>query len=117
VLVMLALLLIQAVTGLFANDDVMNEGPLAHLAGKSRSDWLSTIHSKNFTLIEIAVVLHVVAVLTYAVLKRHDLVRPMVTGWKRLPSTVGMPRMASLWLAIPVLAVAVAVVVVLVNFA
>jgi cytochrome b len=117
VLVLLALLLIQTVTGLFANDDVMNEGPLAHLAGKSRSDWLSVIHGWNFTLIEIAVMLHVVAVLAYAVLKRQDLARPMVTGWKRLPVAISAPRMASLWLAIPVLAVAAAVVVLLVNFA
>ena len=37
----------------------MNDGPLAPLVGKSRSDWLSHIHSINFKLIEIAVVLHV----------------------------------------------------------
>jgi cytochrome b len=117
VMVLLALLLVQAVTGLFANDDVMTDGPLVHLVGKSRSDWFSVIHSKNFTLIEIAVALHVVAVLAYAVLKRQDLVRPMVTGRKRLPLALRAPRIASLWLAIPVLAVAVAVVVVLVNFA
>ncbi len=63
VLVLLVLLLVQVVTGLFANDDIMNEGPLAHLAGKSRSDWLTNIHSINFTLIEIAVAAHVFAVL------------------------------------------------------
>jgi cytochrome b len=117
VLVLLALLLVQVVTGLFSNDDVMTDGPLVPLVGKSRSDWFTSIHSLNFTLIEIAVVLHVVAVLAYAVLKRHDLVRPMVTGRKRLPDTLGAPRMTSLWLAIPVLAVAVALVVLLVNYA
>jgi len=117
VLVLLALLLVQAGTGLFSNDDVMTDGPLAHLVGKSRSDWFSYIHDKTFTLIEIAIVLHVAAVLTYAVLKRHDLVRPMLTGRKRLPAALGAPRIASLWLAIPVLAVAALVVVLLVNFA
>jgi cytochrome b len=115
VLVLLALLAVQTVTGLFANDDVMNEGPLAHLAGKARSDWLSNIHSINFTLIEIAVGLHVLAVLTYAVLKGQDLVRPMLTGRKRLPTTLAAPRMARLWLAILVLAVAVAVVAMIVR--
>jgi hypothetical protein len=63
------------------------------------------------------VVLHVVAVLAYAVLKRHDLVRPMVTGRKRLPPALAAPRMASLWLAIAVLAVAVVIVAVVVNLA
>jgi cytochrome b len=117
VLVLLGLLLVQAVSGLFSNDDIMNEGPLAHLAGKSRSDWFSNIHSITFTLIEIAVVLHVLAVLAYAVLKRQDLVRPMVTGRKRLPSALAAPRMASLWLAIAVLAVAVVIVALVVNLA
>ncbi len=41
--------------------------------------------------------------------------RPMVTGSKRLPVALGAPRMASLWLAIAVLAVAAGCVVVLVN--
>jgi cytochrome b len=117
VLVLLGLLLVQVGTGLFANDDVMTDAPLAHLVGKSWSDWFSVIHAKTFTLIEIAVVLHVVAVLAYAVLKRHDLVRPMVTGRKRLPAALGAPRIASLWLALPVLAVAALVVALLVNLA
>ncbi len=52
VLVMLALIGVQAGTGLFANDDGDTEGPLMHLVGKDRSDWLSHIHSLNFKLIE-----------------------------------------------------------------
>jgi cytochrome b len=110
VLLMLALLLVQTVTGLLANDDVMTDGPLVPLVGKSWSDWFTNIHGINFTLIEIAVGLHVLAVLTYALLKRQDLVRPMVTGRKRLPAALAAPRMASLWLAIPVLAVAAVIV-------
>ncbi|MEA2791887.1 MAG: hypothetical protein QOG73_4293, partial [Acetobacteraceae bacterium] len=43
VLVMLALLGVQAGTGLFSNDDANTEGPLMHLVGKGRSDWLSHI--------------------------------------------------------------------------
>jgi cytochrome b len=117
VLVLLALLLVQALTGLCANDDIMNEGPLAHIVGKSWSNWLSNIHSINFTLIEIAIALHVLAVLTYAVLKRQDLVRPMVTGRKRLPAGMRGPWIASPWLAIPLLALAAAAVALLVNYA
>jgi cytochrome b len=117
VLVMLVLLLVQALTGLCANDDIMNEGPLAHVVGKSWSNWLSSIHSKNFTLIEIAVGLHVLAVLTYAVLKRQDLVRPMITGRKRLPAGMRGPFIVSLWLAVAVLVVAAAAVALLVNYA
>jgi cytochrome b len=117
VLVLLVLLLVQALTGLCANDDIMNEGPLAHVVGKSWSNWLSNVHSINFTLIEIAIALHVLAVLAYAVLKRQDLVRPMVTGRKRLPAGMRGPWSASPWLAIPLLVLAAGVVALLVNYA
>jgi cytochrome b len=79
VLGLLGLLAVQVGTGLFANDDVLTEGPLAETVDKSTSDWLSHIHVVNFWLIEAAVAAHILAVLTYAVLKRHDLVRPMLT--------------------------------------
>ncbi len=117
VLVLLGLLLAQVGTGLCSNDDGMTEAPLAHLVGKSTSDWLSGIHGRIFTLIQIAVVLHVVAVLAYAVLKRHDLVRPMLTGNKRLPATLKAPRIASVWLALAVLVAVALLVALVVNFA
>ena len=100
VLGLLLLLAVQVGTGLFANDDVLTEGPLAETVDKSTSDWLSHIHVVNFRLIAIAVAAHILAVLTYAVLKRHDLVRPMLTGRKRLPAELPPPRMASPWLAL-----------------
>jgi cytochrome b len=110
VLGMLGLLIVQVGTGLYANDDVLTEGPLAQSVDKSTSDWLSHIHVVNFRLIEIAVAAHILAVLTYAVLKRHDLVRPMVTGRKRLPATLAAPRMVSPWLAVLLVVVAAGVV-------
>ena len=96
VLVMLALLAVQVATGLFANDDADTEGPLFSYVGKDRSDWLSHIHAVNFTLIQIAVVAHIAAILIYAVLKRHDLVRPMITG-RKLPA--GRDDPAARWSA------------------
>ena len=115
VLVMLALLAVQVATGLFANDDADTEGPLFRYLDKDQSDWLSHIHAVNFTLIKIAVVTHVVAILVYAVLKRHDLVRPMITGRKRLPNATPPPALASPVRAIVVLAIAAGVVGLLVN--
>lgn len=110
VLVLLALIGVQAGTGLFANDDGSTEGPLMHFVSKDQSDWLSHIHSVNFTLIEAAVVLHVLAVLAYAVLKRQNLVRPMITGAKDISGNVVAPRLVSPALAVVVLAVAAGVV-------
>jgi cytochrome b len=117
VLVMLVLLLVQAGTGLCSNDDIMTEGPLAERVGKSTSDWLSSIHSINFTLIEIVVALHVLAVLIYALVKGQNLLRPMLTGCKRLPVDLPAPRLASPLLALLVLALAAGAVALLVNLA
>ena len=96
VLVMLGLLLLQAGTGLMADDQILTHGPLApHVSGET-SDRATAIHAFNFNLILVAVGLHVLAVLLYALLKRQDLVRPMVTGVKRLPADIARhaPRLA-----------------------
>jgi len=50
------------------------------------------------------------AILAFAVLKRHDLVRPMVTGEKYLPMGTPAPALVRPWRAMVVFAVAVAVV-------
>jgi cytochrome b len=117
VLVMLALIGVQAGTGLFANDlddGGKTEGPLMHLVSKERSNWLDKIHSLNFNLIEAVIVLHVLAIVVYAVLKRHDLVRPMVTGTKLMPTDVAAPRIVRPVWALLVLVVAACVVAVVV---
>jgi len=111
VLGMLVLIGVQAGTGLFSNDDGNTEGPLMHLVSKDRSDWLSHIHHLNFMAIEAAIVLHVLAIVAYAVLKRQNLVRPMVTGTKLMPGDTQAPRLVNPVWAVVTLAVAFAVVV------
>jgi len=112
---MLLLLLVQVCTGLCANDDVMLEGPFAKYVGKAISDRLSVIHIANFKVIEAAVALHLAAVLAYAVLKRHDLVRPMITGRKHVPAEVAAPALVPPWRAAALLAAAAALVALAVN--
>jgi cytochrome b len=116
VLLMLVLLTVQVGTGLCANDDIASEGPFSRAVGKDWSDWLSHVHSVNFTLIEIAIVAHLLAILAYAVIKRHNLVWPMITGRKRLPGAVQAPRMASPGLAAAVFVVAACCVWVVVRY-
>lgn len=106
VLVMLALIGVQTGTGLFSNDDGDTEGPLMHLVGKERSDWLSHIHYLNFNAIEAVIVLHLLAILAYAVLKRQNLVGPMLTGKKSMPADAVAPRLVNPVWALVVLAVA-----------
>ncbi len=100
VLLMLLLIASQISTGLFANDDVYFEAPLAAWVG---SDWSSTItgwHGANFDLLLITVVLHIVAIVVYKVWARDALVPPMITGSRHLPQSEPMPFMQKTWLAI-----------------
>lgn len=102
VVVMLALLLLQTCTGLFSSgeDDPSVAGPLARWISSKTSDAVSAVHSINSNLILAAIGLHVAAILAYAAVKRQDLVRPMITGKKRLPAATRPPRMASPMLAL-----------------
>ena len=60
--------------------------------------------------------LHIVAIFAYALVKRHDLVRAMVTGKKRLPANMRQPRFASPLLALLTLALSAAATWALVTF-
>lgn len=81
---MLISLLVQVGTGLFANDDILTEGPLMSWVNKSTSDWLTTIHYFNFNVLLTLAGVHVAAVLYYALALRENLVWPMFTGVKKL---------------------------------
>lgn len=83
VLVLLALLLAQAITGMFANDQIMNAGPLAGYVDAARSDALTTLHGRASNVIAAAVLLHILAAFFYLLVKRENLVGPMITGYKR----------------------------------
>lgn len=86
VLALLALLGLQFSTGLFANDDASFRGPLADLVGSSLSDWLTRWHHKVFDALMIFIGLHIAAIVFYALVKKDNLVKPMVHGWKDVPA-------------------------------
>lgn len=101
VMALLLSLLIQAGTGLFANDDIMLEGPLAARVSKETSDLLTVIHEVNFNVLLGLVAAHILAVLFYLLVKRENLILPMITGDKLLPDDdqSAAPRSGPLWLA------------------
>ena len=82
VLAMLTALMIQAVTGLFANDDILTEGPLYEWVSKATSDRLTAIHELNQEAILVLVAIHVMAVFFYLIMKGDNLIQPMITGRK-----------------------------------
>lgn len=82
VVLLLLLLLTQAVTGLFANDQISETGPLFGYVTVDRSDFLTTLHKLGFKVIQAAVALHIAAVLFHLIARRENLLRPMLDGAK-----------------------------------
>ncbi len=82
VLALLALLLVQAVTGLYANDEIMNAGPFYGWVDPGFSNRITTLHRDNSEWLLAMMSLHVLAVAWYALVRRRALVRAMVTGRK-----------------------------------
>jgi cytochrome b len=112
VLVMLLLLLAQATSGLFADDEIFTRGPLAREVGTETSALATSVHLRVFWFIVAAAVLHILAILAYRVVRGQNLVGPMITGALRLPIVYRgpQPRMGSNLLAVALLALAVAAV-------
>ena len=104
VLAILAALLFQAVSGLFVNDDIAFEGPLYKWVGKELSDKITGLHHLNEKVIIALVLLHIAAIAFYFFYHKENLVRPMVTGVKRVRGAVAESRHGSAALAIILLA-------------
>lgn len=93
VLLLIGLLLVECLTGLYVLNEVADKGLLTPLAPAELSDVITTLHRIFWDLLLGAVVVHVLAILLYAVAKRQNLVGPMFTGWKTLPGSLPPPRM------------------------
>jgi cytochrome b len=104
IIAMLISLLIQTGTGLFANDDILTEGPLYNLVSKQTSDWLTGVHLLNQKVLMVLVAIHICAVMFYLIAKRENLMKPMINGnklWHQpLDSSWGNPALALLLAAV-----------------
>lgn len=83
ILLMWALLLTQAIFGLFANDQIFQTGPLFGYVTAAVSDQLTTWHRRLFDVIAIVIVMHIVAAFAYWLLRKENLIGPMITGIKK----------------------------------
>ena len=85
---LLAVLAAQVGTGLFADDEISNTGPLIKFVSRATSSSLTGWHKSfgQWLVIGLAL-LHVTAVLVY-LRRKKNLVRPMWTGDKLLPAAV-----------------------------
>jgi cytochrome b len=86
VLALLAIMLIQVGTGLFAADeDGFFSGPLAYLVSIGASDSMTEWHEEVFDWLLILIGLHVAAILLYRLALGRNLLGPMITGKADLP--------------------------------
>jgi cytochrome b len=70
-------------TGLLSSDSISTDGALVRYASESTVSLATSLHHKLQWVIYGLVGLHVLAVLGYLVLKKTDLIRPMLDGDKR----------------------------------
>jgi cytochrome b len=112
VVLMLLLLLVQAASGLFADDEIATQGPLAVKVPDAWVSRMSTLHYYNQYVVLAAVLLHVVAIAVYWKVLRVNLVKPMVDGSVEAELAPGEapPRMRSSALALALLAASAAAV-------
>jgi cytochrome b len=82
VIALLGLLLLQAATGLFANDEIMNMGPFYGWIAPELSNRITSLHRASSDWLLAMIVLHLAAVVFYVRLRRQPLVRAMITGRK-----------------------------------
>jgi len=112
VMAILACLLVQAITGLFVSDEVLFDGPFYRAVSEETAHRLKQLHGINFNILLLLIGLHLAAITFYRFVKREDLVRPMLSGFKWVPidSPAGdAPRVGS-WRAPLVLACAAGIV-------
>ena len=92
VFALLALLSAQAATGLFGNDDIAFAGPLNHLVddtlGARATGWHRLLADGLFVLMA----LHLLAIAFHVVVKRHRLIRPMITGLQDVAPGMPLPK-------------------------
>jgi cytochrome b len=75
----------QAVSGLFADDEVMTTGPLEKHVSDDVASLMTEIHEVNAFVLGLLIAVHVAAIFYYLIARRENLIRPMITGTKDWP--------------------------------
>ena len=80
VFALLFVLCIQVTTGLFVDDEIAFQGPLAKYVSSSVSSFLSEIHEGNQVVILTLITIHIAAIWFYKKFKGENLIKPMISG-------------------------------------
>lgn len=105
VLALLALIAIQASTGMFiADEDEFVEGRFYGVASGTVSDFLYQVHHYNAHVIQVLVLVHIAMIFFYLLYARINLIKTMFTGSAVRNSVAGEdePVLKSVWLGLAV---------------
>lgn len=84
VLALLALVLAQAVSGLFITDDIFYAGPYNAVVSGDVAGRLAQFHHLNFTVLQVFAALHILVILWFWLGKRQNLILPMLNGMQEV---------------------------------
>lgn len=79
VIALLIVLGIQLITGLFATDDVLAEGPLLYYVSDSLAESMDSLHHSNFDILLALIALHVIAAIAHTI-KADNVIKTIITG-------------------------------------
>jgi cytochrome b len=82
VIALLLVVGIQASTGLFTDDDIAFQGPLAKYVPNATVSLLGSIHALNSNILFGLIGLHLLAIAYYQWIKRESILMPMIQGDK-----------------------------------
>ncbi|WP_231969250.1 cytochrome b/b6 domain-containing protein [Polynucleobacter necessarius] len=80
VFALLFVLCVQVATGLFVDDEIAFQGPLAKYVPGRVSSFLSEIHEGNQVVILTLITIHIAAIWFYKKFKGENLIKPIITG-------------------------------------
>jgi cytochrome b len=84
VIAILLALIAQVGLGLFAMDtDGIESGPLARFVSYDTAEQMGDLHEDAFNILLVLIGLHIVAIAFYLIVKRINLVGPMITGSRK----------------------------------
>jgi cytochrome b len=116
VLLLIAFLLGETLSGIYVDNDVVDEGPLTEHVAAPVANAITTLHWVLWDALLAAIALHLLTILAYALGKGQNLLTPMITGKKRMPAAIAQPRTASVIRAGFLLAVSALIVAALARY-
>lgn len=82
VIAMLGLILVQGVSGLFTTDDIATDGPLYAKVASRTAGLMTSAHHFVINVLFAVIAVHILASLFYLLVKKENLIDPMINGTK-----------------------------------